>query len=445
MDNILGMIVNFVAFCGKYGMLKCMKALIMGLVMVPFILIIRLYNRNKYASIDFYAVLLVLPMAFTGMCRFFYNPHIYFLTGILYKVAATTIGVIYFAVMFVLLFGFLHKNNKLRRWVRGLGRFNDEPMRVKAVEKTLGHDLADGKRWFGRNCIAGPYLNRVRIYVTDKEVSPFSGGIWNPYVVIPEHLFNEASKEEQLMILCHELMHIKSGHIVWLFAFRLLWIYWWINPVMFWLNSKLRDDMERVCDEKCIGYTNTEPYSYGAVLLFVAGSMCKNAEADMVSFVGSRDYDKIKKRISYIELVGTRKCFFRKLRTQTLAFALVCTVLAVGIWKSSYPRYSVIKELFLYDENINLCIYDAEELQDAVKVKNGRLIINHDKFDGLIKKNGISGDCVYIGFDTICKVPGWGGGGNVGVVSLDNYNDIYYLSKDCLLNDVMEFWLKYLI
>ena len=117
----------------------------------------------------------------------------------------------------------------------------------------------------------------------------------------------------------------------------------------------------------------------------------------------------------------------------------------LGIHLSSYPKFTVMKETYIYDENLNLRVTDYEELKKAVAVKDGELIINHKEFAELLERHNISGDYVYISFDTIIKIPGCGGGGNLGMVSTTDYDDIFYLAADTPENKFMVFVLKYIL
>lgn len=76
---------------------------------------------------------------------------------------------------------------------------------------------------------------------------------------------------------------------------------------------------------------------------------------------------------------------------------------------------------------------------------DGYLQIDEERMDACLAPLEISGSHVYLSYDTIMKVPGAGGCGNTGMISLDDYSDILYLSADTWENRLMEFCLKYLI
>ncbi len=436
MAESLEKLCKFIMFICTYCTIQCMKTMLAGILILPVIWLIRLCNHGRSANVNFYGMLLILPMALTGMSRLFYQRHTWKVTNRIHGFASTNFGYIYFAVMFIILAISIYKNRKLRRWIAGLEPFSDTVLMQRAMKKVLGN----GNLFFRKK-----YMEHVNVYVTRQEISPFSGGIFHPYIVIPDTLFKDSSDDERLMMLAHEYMHIKSGHIIWLTLFRLLWIYWWINPFMFLLNRYLHEAMEMSCDEKCIWYINTEPYVYGSVLLTVARNIQPKPVKGAASFVSGDDYRRIKKRIFYIEKSVDKKNFFRKQKFQNIAFMLVFAGIISGIYLSSYPKFTIMKETYIYDENLKLRVTEYEELKKAVVVKNGELVINHEEFAELLERYDISGDYVYVSFDTIIKIPGCGGGGNLGVVSTTDYDDIFYIAADTPKNKFMDFVLKYIL
>lgn len=436
MVDKLEALCNFIIFICSYSTIQCVKTMLMGILILPVIWLIRLCNHGRSANINFYGMLLILPMALTGRSRLFYQGHTWKITNMIYGLALTNVGCVYFAIAFIILIFSIYKNVKLKRWIAVLEPFSDTALMQRTMKKVLGNT----NTFFQKK-----YMERVRVYVTMQEISPFSGGIFRPYIVIPDTLFKESSGDEQLMMLAHEYMHIKSGHIIWLTLFRLLWIYWWINPFMFLLNKHLYEAMEMACDEKCIWYINAEPYTYGSVLLTVAKNIQPKTVRGVASFVSGNDYRRIKKRIFYIEKSVDKKRFFRKQKLQNMAFTLVFAGIILGIHLSSYPKFTIMKETFIYDENLKLRVTDYEDLKKAIEVENGELIINHEEFAQLLERYNISGDYVFISFDTVIKMPGFGGGGNIGMVSTIDYDDIFYLAAESPENKFMTFVLKYIM
>ena len=92
-----------------------------------------------------------------------------------------------------------------------------------------------------------------------------------------------------------------------------------------------------------------------------------------------------------------------------------------------------------------MVVWDSREFGDSVEIVEGELRIDKEELQRLLKAKKIDGEYVYISFDTIMKVPGAGGGGNVAMVAMDDLDDVFYLGVDDWKNNLMVFMMKYLI
>lgn len=88
---------------------------------------------------------------------------------------------------------------------------------------------------------------------------------------------------------------------------------------------------------------------------------------------------------------------------------------------------------------------NSPQLRAAVQVVDGYLRIDGERMEECLKDLELQGEYVYLSYDIIMKVPGAGGGGNVGMIALEDYEDIFYLRAETWENDFMEFCLKYLL
>lgn len=430
-------LLSFVDFLATYALIKCMLTLLAGTVFLCLIFFVQRFFGRKNANRSYYLYLLVLPMAFMGMSKLFYLPVTFKVTNFIYGIVKPIYGKIYLVIALLFLYCFLHKNRCLRASLKNLATLQDQELRRRAIVQVTQEDLSEFPR---------KYLNRVQIYVIDEEISPFSGGILRPFVVLPEKMIYDRREEWQFQILCHELIHIKSGHILWMTLFRLLRIYWWINPLIYFAEKEMLEQMEMTCDEKCIACTNMKAIDYGSLLLDMVTMFRSTRYEGVASLFSRNNFQILKKRVVYLDSCKNTQSFHKRLRKQEMTFFLVIAVLCAVITATSYPRYTEMKEIYLYDENIKLVSNNTEEVGRCVKVVNGKLEIEEKGFCQLLEKYHLDQDeYVYVSYDGIMKVPGVGGGGNAGMVSTCDYQDIFYLSKDCFENDLMIFWLKYLI
>lgn len=477
---------RFGIFCCQYGFSKCMRTAVCGLLVMLPLLVLHCCRRGKSggnADLDFYSWLLLFPAALTGMSKLFYQRWSIWLQNGINVLGLTWISKAYFAVMLALAGWWLirrkllsHRIQKLYCWhsFKGVSHRGTEDYR-DCVGRVTRRDRWKLARW---------YLGRARVYISSDGGSPFCGGIFRPYIVMPD-LYLEPSGEEQIcpgiwqweefgernrhengrltehegrlcyedwrlteqgkVLLCHELLHLKSGHILWINLFALLRIYWWFNPLVYLCERLLQQDMEKACDEACLYYTDASERQYGRMLLAMAAGQETMRPAGAATFLKDRDYHSLKSRIGNLRGKCQRQQYqsIHKRLGLGCAAALALGVLAVGV--TSYPRYTRLQDLTLYDENLCMVCNDSPQLRAAVQVVDGYLRIDGERMEECLKDLELQGEYVYLSYDTIMKVPGTGGGGNVGMIALEDYKDIFYLRAETWENDFMEFCLKYLL
>ena len=421
------------------------------LVMLPLLVwhCCRRGKNGRSGDLGFYSWLLLFPAALTGMSRLFYQRWSIRLQNGFNVLGLTWISRAYFAVMLALAGWWMVRKKILSRrlqklpcWYSLNGTFHKgtEDWR-DCVRRVTGGDRWKLARW---------YLGRVRVYISGDGGSPFCGGIFRPYIVMPD-LCLEPAAEEQIcqrawqpqdcgernrhegqfcykdwrlteqgkVLLCHELLHLKSGHILWINLFALLRIYWWFNPLIYLCEMLLQQDMEKACDEGCLYYTGVSEREYGRLLLAMAAGQETMRPAGAATFLKDRDYHSLKSRISNLRGKCQRQQYpsIHKRLGLGCAAALALGVLTVGI--TSYPRYTRLPDLTLYDENLCMVCNNSPQLRAAVQVVDGYLRIDGERMEECLKDLELQGEYVYLSYDIIMKVPGAGGGGNVGMIALE--------------------------
>ena len=239
---------------------------------------------------------------------------------------------------------------------------------------------------------------------------------------MPNIIVNSWDKEKQKIVLCHELIHIKSGHIFWKYIFSFIKIYWWINPLIYFVEKQLHEDMEMVCDEKSIFYTHLPKAEYGKLLLDMVLILKAVHSQGIATFVNRNDYQVLKTRIGGLSI--HQKNYYKK---YFIIFFSVFIGLVITITATSYPRYTKFTDASLFNEQLEY-ISELENGVSGVKIKDGRLFIDDTVFKQTLADKNITEDYVYIYFDGIMKVPGSGGGGNTARVSTKDFSkNLLYL------------------
>lgn len=454
--ELLCVLWRFGIFCCQYSFSKCVKTAFCGLLVMGPLAAWHYWRRKKSGrcgDVGFYSWLLLFPAAATGMSRLFYQRWSIWLQNGINVLGDTWISSACFAVMLTLAVRWLIRKRTLSRKIRGLhcwhsadGAFHkgEEDWR-DCVSRVTRRD-----RWK----LARRYLGRVQVYIANDGGSPFCGGIFRPYIVMPDFCLepmeedgteNRGLTKQGKVLLCHELLHLKAGHILWINLFALLRIYWWFNPLIYLCERLLHQDMEKACDEGCLYYADVSEREYGRMLLAVAAGQQFVNPAGAAAFMKDRDYRSLKSRLGNLR----GKCEWEQYHSIHRRMGIRCAVmLALGflaVGATSYPLYTRLPGLFLYDENLRLICNDSPQLREAVAVVDGYLRIDGERMEECLRNLEIEGKYIYLSYDTIMKVPGAGGGGNVGMIALENYEDILYLRAETWENDFMEFCLKYLL
>lgn len=436
MEETLRLLAGFGDFAAIYCFDKCIRTMFAGTAMLMPVCLIRKCNKKHRASVNVGAMTLLIPMAFTGVNKLFFFSYVFMFFSSLYRYIHKPIyGYLYFGVILALLAVYVIKSRRLKMKLKMLPLLKNE----------IGEELIENLTFSDRTSLARRYLKRVKIYITPEKISPYSGGILHPFIVVPEEISENWDDEQRKVILSHEFLHIKSGHIVLLFLFAMLRIYWWVNPVIYLCEKILREDLEMVCDESCIRCTGVSRLEYGRMILGVITMLKGVQEECTASFLNGNYFQVLRKRIGYLNEQKAVKGRENGSRKAAACFACLLGALMAVIIATSYPRYTRMKEITFYNEDLEMVVWDSREFGNSVKIVDGEVRIDKEELQKILDENHIEGEYVYISFDTILKVPGFGGGGNIAMVAIDDFDDVFYLAAEDWRNDVMIFMMKYLL
>lgn len=461
--ELLDILWRFAIFVCQYGFSKCMRTAVCGLLIMLPLLFWHYFRRGKdgrSGDLGFYSWFLLFPAAFMGMSKLFFQRWSIGLQNRIHIWGLTWVSGAWLVVMLALAGWWLIRKRMLLQkihkrycWRSSDGTFHrgTEDWLVCVGQMTVRDHWGLAQR----------YLDRVSVYISEEGVSPFCGGIFHPYIVMPDFCLEpEIEKtvdegqsgyegwrltKQGKVLLCHELLHLKSGHILWINLFALLRIYWWFNPLVYLCERLLQQDMEKACDEGCLYYTDASEREYGRMLLAMAARRESVRPVGAATFLRDRDYRSLKSRIGNLKGKCGRKRYRNLHRALGWGCAAVLALCILAVGATSYPRYTRLTELILYDEKLHVICNDSPQLRSAVQVVDGYLQIDAGRLDDCLRDLEIEGEYVYLGYDTIMKVPGVGGCGNVGMIALADYEDIFYLRAETWENDLMEFCLKYLL
>jgi len=92
--------------------------------------------------------------------------------------------------------------------------------------------------------------------------SPFLAGLIKPVIILPKQMIHSRCPNELLCIFAHELSHLHSFDLFWMFAARCLSIVLWFHPLVWKLRGAHNAACEEVCDAIAADYIGSaELYS----------------------------------------------------------------------------------------------------------------------------------------------------------------------------------------
>lgn len=90
------------------------------------------------------------------------------------------------------------------------------------------------------------------IIATTNIESPTTIGLLSPKILIPHQFTSNYSNAEQIILLQHELMHIKRKDLIFNFLAQIIRCCFWFNPFIHLAHHLYRLDQECACDEATI-------------------------------------------------------------------------------------------------------------------------------------------------------------------------------------------------
>lgn len=407
-------VVKSVDYVVRYITLKAGRTLLVSIIAIFLILFLRGIldgkKRGKASRTRLYMKVylwaLLIPVPFMGTLKisqqsFRWRIHIYVF---LYEnIMGTHLwGWLYFAGMTGIALWFLIRKIRLTRRVRKL------PVFVPENKFLIRPDI----------------LKHVTIRVNPSLTTPFSMGIFQPVIVLPEVMIRQFSEEEIQGILQHEYNHIRHGHLILYFVFDCFRILWFMNPMIHLCSRWMKDDLELLCDHDTIHSGKISPDVYGMLLIrsldCIDGNQGKTERIKaMPALAARRSFKVMKKRIQMIAGYeeGTVSAVLRA------ALGGIILLLFVLVNRFSYPVYTPFYDFSLYSYDAKQVIFmDDPEFNSAVQMTGDGITVQNDKVKKLLAKTDKKykkEDYFWIYYGGYMKQPGIGGGG--GIVQYQPY------------------------
>jgi hypothetical protein len=108
-----------------------------------------------------------------------------------------------------------------------------------------------------------------QLLVSDELVMPFAFGVRKPTVLIPSAVLAADQRDNLVLVLAHELNHLRRRDTAVGVLQLLIQGIWWFHPLVWWLNREVRRYREHCCDEEVLARLDCRPQNYARCLINV--------------------------------------------------------------------------------------------------------------------------------------------------------------------------------
>ena len=160
--------------------------------------------------------------------------------------------------------------------------------------------------------------------VSGRSRSPLACGILRPTLIFPEHIIEKLSQSELRAIINHELAHIKRLDILTNWFQITTQVFYFFNPLVWYVNRRIRLEREQACDDWVLEITKEDRKRYVDALVKVV-ELCSKQRGFALGIVGvSEPFTLMARRLKMVMDTG------RKIRTR-LSVRMIIGLILVGL------------------------------------------------------------------------------------------------------------------
>jgi beta-lactamase regulating signal transducer with metallopeptidase domain len=135
----------------------------------------------------------------------------------------------------------------------------------------------------------------VKVLLTHDKTSPYVTGLINPKLVLPESFFS-LSAPQKILLIEHELTHIKHHDVAWLNMSQGLRCLLWFAPAIHFFHRQLEISIEIECDSRVLGVYPSMKREYAGALLNTIKLTQQKVQPQTAFFI-SQQFRMLKSRI----------------------------------------------------------------------------------------------------------------------------------------------------
>ncbi|MBN2092120.1 TonB family protein [candidate division KSB1 bacterium] len=168
--------------------------------------------------------------------------------------------------------------------------------------------------------------SKIRLYRSNQTMVPLSIGLFPNRIILPAN-WQELPSECREMMLEHELAHIRRKDGFVQFLQLLAQAIYFFHPLVWFLNERLNEYREMVCDDEAVANTKITPVKYSRYLVFMAENMVQTQWSYVSVTALIKQKHKLLNRINY-QL--KEKTMYPKIKYSGLAILLFLLIIPLS-------------------------------------------------------------------------------------------------------------------
>ena len=222
---------------------------------------------------------------------------------------------------------------------------------------------------------------------------PACCGVWRPSILFPAANHRQWSDRDILMLLVHELIHLRRNDQIWTLAFSCGGVLFWFNPFFHFFRKKLFRTWEAECDAAVVRLLELDREGrVGYARLLLDFSLRANCRNWIPGPALSEDGRELKQRMT--EVLTDRKIPYRRVILAGTLLALIAGILTPVFVQASEKKTELHKQVvpaliaaYGEEEIVSSASDGPAELKSAQEfLDETRKLIREKQYDKALKR-----------------------------------------------------------
>lgn len=165
----------------------------------------------------------------------------------------------------------------------------------------------------------------IKIIIQKTVGVPIITGMIKPILILPDSLY-DVNEEELRHVLIHELTHYKHGDLFIIQFMNFINSLYWFNPLVWICLTQIRNDMEALCDQRCLKMADIRDSYVETVLRFADHPILLNKRFHAALSINNGQI-KMEKRIRNMSKRFKSEMSTKRISIVIAALMILCSLL----------------------------------------------------------------------------------------------------------------------